>query len=118
AVGEADADANAIAAAIRAANTGVEVEAINVVTTEFDRVSGTQAGETYTLTINDVEVINRDGGDEVFSLGADDIARAINEETKLAAMGITADVDDDGNLVITAADGRNISIVEGGTPAS
>src|SRR5690606_9781588 len=47
AVGEADADASAIAAAIRAANTGVEVEAINVVTTEFDNVSGTQAGETY-----------------------------------------------------------------------
>jgi len=108
-VGAAAQDAAAIAAAINSAATGVTAEATNAVTTTFVTVDGDQAGETYTLTINDVVVI--DVADN-FSITAQDVADEINNNAELAAAGITAEVDGGGDLVITAADGRNITIDE------
>lgn len=70
---------------------------------------------TYTVKINDVQVISQTEGDA--TLTAAQIASAVNTES--SNTGVTASVDSSGNLTLTAADGRNIKLEEtlGGGPS-
>ena len=69
---------------------------------------------TYTVKINDVQVISQTEGDA--KLTAAQIASAVNTES--SNTGVSASVGSSGNLTLTASDGRNIKLEEtlGGGP--
>ncbi len=108
-----------IAAAINAgtADHGVTAEATaaSVDVTGAQLLGGlsfTDTGDndtlTYTVKINDVQVVSQTEGDA--RLTASQLASAINNESNTT--GVTASVDQSGNMTMTAADGRNIKLEE------
>ena len=62
----------------------------------------------YTLTINDQEILTE--AEDSTGRSATDLATAIN--TYSSTTGVVAQVDSDGNMTLTASDGRNIEIKE------
>ncbi len=111
AAGEADSSAFAIAAAINGSGvTGVTATATNSVTTAFSTVTGDDdAGSTYSLTINGVSLFSGALAEDA-TVTANDVMEAINGDATLAGLGISAEVNEGGELVITAAGGRDIII--------
>lgn len=76
-------------------------------------------GESYTLEVNGVEVFSAsqaDDGDATTTLATtvsiNDVVAGINQKSN--ETGVSALVNDDGELVMTAADGRNIEVEETG----
>jgi len=76
-------------------------------------------GEIYTLAVNGVEVFSAsqaDDGDATTTLATtvsiNDVVAGINQKSN--ETGVSALVNDDGELVVTAADGRNIDVQETG----
>jgi len=118
--GQGAGSAKSIAAAINAKTSlhGVTAEAKETTVT-FDNSTiqsfgswndnvGTDDSLTYTLTINDVQILTHNEGDSGYT--ATQLASAIN--TYSSTTGVIATVDTDGNLTLTASDGRNIEIKE------
>ncbi|WP_375191722.1 flagellin [Marinobacter sp.] len=105
----ADGSAKAVAAAINAANVGgLNVDATNVQELNFATVVGGDAGDTYSLKINDVNIFSaQDLGAGTNSITADDFVAAVNartDETNVRA------VNDGGTVSLIADDGENIKI--------
>ena len=94
--------AYAVAKAINNSDTGVQAE---VGTTSYTAaaVGGLAANDS--LTINDVEIVADAGAG---GMSAQETAEAINENT--TQTGVTANVNQDGELVLNAEDGRNINV--------
>lgn len=108
----ADASALAKAEAINAieAQTGVHAEAEAAVVTGVGSISAVSIdGSTNSLTINGVSI-------GPVSVSADDssgaLVDAINAQTN--STGVTASLDDSGQLVLESEDGRNIEVVTTG----
>ena len=88
--------------------TTVTISAADISNFAFTDDSTTADDLTYTLTINDQQIFVQNEGDSNYT--AEGLAQQINgfkSET-----GVTASVDDEGNLTLTASDGRNIEIKE------
>jgi flagellin len=109
----ADASAIAKAAAINAASADTGVTAVtnsNMYTASASSIQGIALGAGSTLSINNVNigsvVLQNDDTD-----GA--LRAAINNFTNQT--GVTASMDANSNLVLTAADGRNISVYTTGS---
>lgn len=74
--------------------------------------------ESYTLAVNGVEVFsstlenNGDAAADTATVSIDDVVSGINQKSN--ETGVTAAINDDGALVLTAADGRNIETKETG----
>ena len=83
-----------------------------------DIVTGAATGDTYSLTINDVEIFNVDGSGGAVTITAAQMVAAINAQT--ADTGVTATIDADDVITLTGTeDGRSINVAEvtGGTVA-
>ncbi|OGQ93965.1 MAG: hypothetical protein A2521_04290 [Deltaproteobacteria bacterium RIFOXYD12_FULL_57_12] len=115
--GQTVGSAFAIAAAINLTTEDHGVTATAQATTKtFDAVgdfafTGTTAALAYTVSINGTEVIaSADQGLADPTLTMDELVEAINAVQ--GDTGVVATIDDDGALLLTAADGRNIELTE------
>ena len=97
------ADHGVTAAASTATNS---VGASDIAGFTFD--TGGAAGDTYTLKINGTLVLTQDFVDS--NKTVNDLASAINVES--STTGVVAQVNSDGSMTLTAADGRNVEIEE------
>ena len=77
-------------------------------------------GQSYTLAVNGVEVFSASQADDgdagttlMTTVSINDVVAGINQKSN--ETGVSAAVNDDGDLVMTAADGRNIELQETGT---
>ncbi len=77
-------------------------------------------GQSYTLAVNGVEVFSASQADDgdagttlTTTVSINDVVAGINQKSN--ETGVSAAVNDDGDLVMTAADGRNIELQETGT---
>ncbi len=96
------------AAAINDAGiTGLMAKAETTVSYAFTATGGA-AGNTYTLSINGVDIYDN-ADTSGATLSATDVVSAINSHS--LETGVTAAVDG-GNIVLTAADGRDITVAE------
>lgn len=120
--GRGDGSAFAVAAAINASTddhgvtataNATEVTFTAAQISNFDLTTGDAVGTndtlTYTLAINGTQITQQTEGAATIT-NADDLASAINNQT--SATGVSASVDGNGNLTLTAADGRNIEMTE------
>ncbi len=98
-----------VAAINDAGITGLSASATTAGTTTYAAVGGT-AADTYTLTLNGVDIYNN--ADVATALTVNEVRDAINTQTD--ATGVLASVSG-GDLTLTAADGRNIVVAESGT---
>jgi flagellin len=96
--------------------TSYTISADDIAAVAFTDNVGTDDALQITLNVNGVDVMTIDENDATDGLTAEEIALAFNgaEETT----GITASAQTDGSVVLTAADGRNISVHEELTGAS
>lgn len=102
--------AYAKAAAINDAGvSGLSVRATTSGTQTLGAIGGT-AGDTYDLTINGVAVFT--GQDVATAMSSSALRDAINGVS--SQTGVSASLNG-GDLTLTAADGRNITVTEGGT---
>lgn len=100
--------------------TGLVADAeTNYTVTPGDGTDAVGEGEAYTLEVNGVEVYSisqADDGDAgttlTTSVATNDIISGINQKSN--ETGITAALNDDGDVVLTAEDGRNIETEETG----
>ena len=99
--GRVDTSAYAKAKAINASNTGIRAEAQ---ATGATSLAAAAMNGTETLDINGVTIINADATVTDFTK----LASAINANS--SATGVTAALNTDGTIALTAADGRNIAI--------
>jgi flagellin len=117
--GKGDGSAYAIAAAINLGtdNHGVTatvdattktVTAAEIANFAFTDNLGADDTLTYTLTINDQAIFTQGEGDSPYD--ADGLASQINGQQ--ATTGVSASVQSNGDIILTAADGRNIEIKE------
>lgn len=88
--------------------TTVTVSAADLSNFAFTDDPTTADNLTYTLTINDQQILIQNEGDSNYT--AEGLAEAINgfQDTT----GVTASIQSNGDMVLTAADGRNIEIQE------
>ena len=119
-VGAASRDAAAIAAAITATGSNITATASNTTAAlSFTDFATTGGGETYTLTVNGVDISFTEAGS---GIAGTDIDTAIgNASAALLAVGITASGSvDAGTLTFMHEDGANIVISEdnGGSTAA
>ncbi|MEM8983234.1 MAG: flagellin [Pseudomonadota bacterium] len=92
-------------AAINAAGVaGLTATATTEVTAAFTAVTGTSASSAYSLTINGVDIYD---GFDVFTDSQDGSEVATQINLFASQTGVTAEFDS-GNVILTAADGRNI----------
>jgi flagellin len=96
---------------------GLSATATNSVDTGFAAITSTAAGGTYSLTINDVKIFD---GAATNSTGtsptADEVVNQVNQNS--VESGVIAKINDtDDGIVFTAADGREIDLVETQTNA-
>jgi flagellin len=96
---------------------GLSATATNSVDTGFTAITSTAAGGTYSLTINDVKIFD---GAATNSTGtsptADEVVNQVNQNS--VESGVIAKINDtDDGIVFTAADGREIDLVETQTNA-
>ena len=96
--------AYSIAKSINNSDTGVRAE---VATTSYTAAAATGLAASDTLSINGVEIV----ADAGTGMTAQETAQAINEYS--TQTGVNADVNQDGKLVLTAEDGRNIKVTAG-----
>ncbi len=115
--GQTEDSAYAKAAALNAANiANFKVTAKTEATQTVGTIGG-GAGDTYSLNINGVDIYNA----EDVSLASGNTLNAANLRDKINSFssdtGVSAAIDSAGDLVLTAADGRNIDVTEvgGGT---
>lgn len=102
--------AYAKAAALNDANiAGFDATASTAGTATMGPIGGT-AGDTYTLTLNGVSIYS--GANASTAISITQIRDTINNNT--SQTGVVASVNA-GDLTLTAADGRNISVTESGT---
>lgn len=108
--GQDETSAYAKAAAINDAEiTGLKARASTSGSAVLGSIGGT-AGDTYSLTINGTSIFNEQ--DVSTALTNEQLLNAINKNSDLT--GVVGSIVD-GNMTLTAADGRNIDISEGGT---
>lgn len=108
--GQDSSSAFAKAAAINSAGvSGLSVSVSTEGTQAVGPIGGT-AGDTYDLTINGVSIFN--GQDVETAMTNSQLKDAITNAS--GQTGVTAELSG-GNLTLTAADGRNITVTEGGT---
>lgn len=108
--GQDGTSAYAKAAAINDAGVpGLSIKASTSGTQTLGAIGGT-AGDTYDLTINGVAVFT--GQDVATAMSASTLRDAINGVT--SQTGVSASLNG-GDLTLTAADGRNITVTEAGT---
>lgn len=105
-VGAVSGDASAIASAINGVVSGV-ASAQNEQTIDFEEVTLSGASGSYDLTV-DGTAINVASGDGTV-VSAQDVVDAVNSG---APSGISAELNDEGQVVIEHADGGNISLEE------
>lgn len=107
----ADGSAKSVAEAINKANiSGLTATASNTQTLTFAEVIGGDA-DSYVLKINGETVVSKNGlgaTGTADAIDADKLIADINQES--AKTGVVASKDNDGNVVLTAADGRDIEI--------
>jgi len=104
--------AYAKAGAIKAAGiNGLSVTASTSGTQALGTIGHGGATDTYDLSINGVDIYK--GQSVTAGLDINTLAKAIN--TSSNDTGVVASISSSGNLTLTAADGRNISVTEGGT---
>src|SRR5690606_23837725 len=84
--------------------SGLLATAKTSVTAAFTDLTVGSGGGTYTLTINDVDVF---GDVDATGITADDVVAAVNASSN--ETGVTAEINEDGDIVFTAADGRDIT---------
>lgn len=109
--GQDETSAYAKAAAINEAGvSGLTVTANTTGTQAVGTIGHGGATDTYTLSINGVSIFN--GQSVTDGLSNKALRDAINESSN--ETGVIASLNG-GNLTLSAADGRNISVVEGGT---
>lgn len=93
--------------------SGVMVEATTEYTYTAPATVAVAVGESYTLEVNGSEVYSiTNGGDAATTASLSDVIAGINQKSN--ETGVTAAINDDGDLVLTAADGRNIIFEETG----
>ena len=105
--------AYAIAAAINATGVGdIQASASTTITGAgaMAAVASTADASTYSLSVNGVDIYNGEVLDNGDSLAAADIVNQINLHSD--DTGVTASLGSTSNLILTAADGRNITFTE------
>ncbi len=91
--------------------SGLRASATNSGDVTYGTVGGT-LNDTYTLTVNGVDIYNNADVGVGLALNINEVRDQINTQTD--ATGVLASVSGT-ELTLTAADGRNIVVVEGGT---
>jgi flagellin len=110
--GQDGTSAFAKAAALSAAGiNGISVTASTTGTQVIGSIGHGGATDTYDLTINGVTIYNQESVTTALSI--DNLASAINSSS--SDTGVVASLSGTGSLTLTAADGRNITVTEGGT---
>src|SRR5882672_7866138 len=112
--GQTAGSAYAVAQAINSAGvTGLTATAsTSTVAAAFGTVTGTAAGDSYSLNINGVDIFGSTG----IALGVGGTVTQSNVQTAVNAVsgqtGVVASADSSGNLVLTASDGSNITATQ------
>ncbi|GAB5499147.1 MAG: flagellin [Pseudohongiellaceae bacterium] len=119
-VGAADRDAAAIATAIGASSSNVSATASNqTANLSFTDFATTGGGETYTLTVNDVDISVTESGSGITGGDLDTALTAATASLTAAGVSFTGTANG-GDLQFSTSDGSNIVIAEdnGGTTAA
>ena len=119
-VGAADRDAAAIATAIAAAGGNITATASNqTANLSFTDFATTGGGETYTLTVNDVDISVTESGSGITGGDLDTALTAATAALTAAGVSFTGTANG-GDLQFSTTDGSNIVIAEdnGGTTAA